>query len=582
MRNTQSLRSIAKTISQRCGALWGWLTIPRNVTDPVDRRRAQLLTSLLLVLMSMCFLTAIEYIFAFGAAFWQHEYFAQVAGFMIFLAVAYGLSLASHYALATGLIIIVLDVGLFWMIITSTNPGTLFFLTYLTLPVLLSSLFLSLRTTVILSALSIGNILLYAALFQGIALTNDTPFTFVSMMSLLILIATHHRNQVEKERQAELSRANEELEKHRKRLEMLVEARTGELRRTKESVETLLNNTPDAILLLESDGTIQVGNPAFHTLFGMHIDQVTGQLPDRLVAAKDSELLDRALLMVMTENKLERIEALALRQDATTFDADIALAPIVETGVLQGVVCTIRDISMMKEAERLKDQFVSNVSHELRAPLTSLKLHHHLLEKNPGRLDRYLPVLQRETARLERTIEDVLVLSQLDQGQTSIGQTPVNLGILSGQYVTDRLPLAEERKLSLSYEGESDLPLVQADEGLINQVLGVFLSNALNYTPAGGQIVINTHTRESDGLQWVGLSVKDSGPGISPEDQEQLFTRFFRGKVGRDSKVRGTGLGLAIAREIIKHHQGYIQIESKPGQGTIFKIWLPVEEAERA
>ena len=103
------------------------------------------------------------------------------------------------------------------------------------------------------------------------------------------------------------------------------------------------------------------------------------------------------------------------------------------------------------------------------------------------------------------------------------------------------------------------------------------MTNAANYTPAGGQIRLATHIRSFDGQRWVGLSVKDTGPGISPEEQEQLFTRFFRGKAGYDSDVPGTGLGLAIAKEIVDRHGGQIKVDSQgiPGQGVTFEIWLP-------
>jgi signal transduction histidine kinase len=121
---------------------------------------------------------------------------------------------------------------------------------------------------------------------------------------------------------------------------------------------------------------------------------------------------------------------------------------------------------------------------------------------------------------------------------------------------------------------------VQADEGLIGQVLSILLTNAFNYTPADGQVTVSTHSYQSDGKQWAGFRVSDTGPGIAPEDQRHIFERFYRGEAGHASGVPGTGLGLAIAHEIVARHQGRIEVTSDgvPGNGTTFTVWLPREE----
>jgi signal transduction histidine kinase len=118
-----------------------------------------------------------------------------------------------------------------------------------------------------------------------------------------------------------------------------------------------------------------------------------------------------------------------------------------------------------------------------------------------------------------------------------------------------------------------------ADVGLLGQVLSILLTNAISYTPSGGHVIVRTHTRQKEDDRWVGFSVSDSGPGISPEEQRQLFVRFFRGGAGRKSGIPGTGLGLAIAQEIINRHGGTIEVESDaiPGHGATFSVWIPIE-----
>lgn len=225
----------------------------------------------------------------------------------------------------------------------------------------------------------------------------------------------------------------------------------------------------------------------------------------------------------------------------------------------------------------VKDEFITNVSHELRTPITSLKIYHRLLAQNPSKRDVYMARLERETDRLARIIEDLLQLSRLDQGDVDLDLTSVDINELATQYVTDRTPLAESRGLTLQIDTRQDIPPVQADKGLVGQVLSILLTNAFNYTPAGGQVFVSTHSGQSDGLEWVGFSVRDTGPGIPPHEQDHLFKRFWRGRAGRETGAPGTGLGLAIAREVVDRHHGRIDVQSEgvPGQGGVFTVWLP-------
>ncbi|MBN1119610.1 MAG: GAF domain-containing protein, partial [Anaerolineae bacterium] len=373
------------------------------------------------------------------------------------------------------------------------------------------------------------------------------------------------------------ARLYHELEVYSGILEQAVEERTAELQQTKERVETILNYSPDPILLLKPDGAIETANPAFKQVFGFHVDDLHRQLPTNLVIPDHANRVQAALQSAIDEHQVMRLELTARHQDGTTFDAEVALAPISENKNLLGIVCSVRDISALKEVERMKDAFVSNVSHELRTPITSLKLSHRLIEMDPENREEYMGRLSREVNRLNDLIEDLLRLSRLDQGRVELNLQPVDLNELAQQYVNDRSPLAESKELSLLFEGEKDVMPVQADEGLIGQVLSILLTNALNYTPAGGRVTVSTHMKEIDGKRWVGHSVSDTGPGITPDDQPHLFERFYRGKAGHDSGAPGTGLGLAIAHEIVDQHRGKIDVESEgvPGKGATFTVWLP-------
>lgn len=227
----------------------------------------------------------------------------------------------------------------------------------------------------------------------------------------------------------------------------------------------------------------------------------------------------------------------------------------------------------LQELDRAKDQFISNVNHELRTPLANIKLYLSLLERGkPEKHAEYLQTLRREQRRLEKMIEDLLDLSRLDLGVTRIEPVPVQLDGLLRPLVADRLHLAIERGLSLEYEAAPDLPPVLADPERLIEVVTNLVTNAVNYTPGGGRICVTTAA--ADG--WVTLMVRDTGPGIAAKDLPRLFERFYRGEVGRRASAPGTGLGLAISREIMERLGGRITVESEPGQGAAFTVWLKV------
>ncbi len=229
----------------------------------------------------------------------------------------------------------------------------------------------------------------------------------------------------------------------------------------------------------------------------------------------------------------------------------------------------------LKELDRLKDQFVSNVNHELRTPLANTKLYLGLLEHGrPDKRDQYLQTLHRETARLSHLIEDLLELSRLDLGAAHRHLEPINVDHLAAELVGDRSAMAADRGLMLDCHLDPDLPLAQAESKRVVQVLTNLVTNAINYTPRNGMVTISSAVRRWQDSDWVTLTVQDTGKGISPEEMPNLFKRFFRGEAGHSSGAPGTGLGLAICKELVEKMGGQITVESQPGQGAAFTVWL--------
>lgn len=272
-------------------------------------------------------------------------------------------------------------------------------------------------------------------------------------------------------------------------------------------------------------------------------------------------------IMVVVERVLERAHLIAERD---RYQRE-----------LEHLTVELREaLEKAQAADRAKSQFLSNVSHELRTPLTSIRLYLGLLAGcPPERRQTYLESLARETGRLQTLIEGLLDISRLDLGKTTAKMELTDLNPLLLTLFNDREKLFAERGLRLQLQTAADLPPTQADPRLIEQVATNLLTNAMNYTPSGGEVFLRTAVVEAEARPWVTFSVRDTGPGVAAEEIPHLFERFFRGKVGQGSLAAGTGLGLAICKEIMELHAGRITLDSVVGQGCTFTVWLPQQEA---
>jgi signal transduction histidine kinase len=243
---------------------------------------------------------------------------------------------------------------------------------------------------------------------------------------------------------------------------------------------------------------------------------------------------------------------------------------------LSGFVGVQSDISKLKEVDRVKSNIISSVSHELKTPLTTIKTYLMLIQRGkPEKKDGYLTVLNREADRLAIIIEDLLDLSALETGKIPSKLEPVDLLTTVQEVVVSCHSLAHSKKISVSSTVEPTLPLAIADRNQLEQVLTNLIVNALNYSIRGGAVTVEAGEGTLHDQVGVWVRVSDTGPGISATDLPHLFDRFYRGEAALESGAPGTGLGLAICKEIIERHQGKIEVESEPGAGTTFTIWLP-------
>jgi signal transduction histidine kinase len=235
----------------------------------------------------------------------------------------------------------------------------------------------------------------------------------------------------------------------------------------------------------------------------------------------------------------------------------------------------------LKELDKLKSDFVSNLSHELRTPLTAVEvLIDNMLDGITGTLNdkqnRYIVGIKDSADRLARLIDDLLDLSVIEAGRLELRRGPFSLAVLI-RAVTDTLrPMAEEKVIRLEAgAGGMDTDLVAwADRDKITQVLTNLISNAIKFTPAGGEVNV---AAQPDSAEWLKISVTDTGPGIAAEQAEKIFDEFYQLQQPGERKAGGVGLGLAISKKLVEMHGGRIWVQSGIGNGSLFSFTLPVQ-----
>ncbi len=231
----------------------------------------------------------------------------------------------------------------------------------------------------------------------------------------------------------------------------------------------------------------------------------------------------------------------------------------------------------LQELDRLKSDFVANVSHELRAPIANILLYLDLISGPipASRHASYVGILKGEAERLNRLIEDLLTLSRIERGVLPLEAEPHPVDPLVAEVVAALHPRAAVKGQSLIHEPNHRRPAALINRMQISQVLTNLIGNAIAYAPQGARIEVSCREEQVSGREYVGLRVHNDGPPIDAEDLPHLFERFYRGRNARLSGEPGTGLGLAICREIVERHHGWIDVESSEDSGTSFTVWVP-------
>ncbi len=235
----------------------------------------------------------------------------------------------------------------------------------------------------------------------------------------------------------------------------------------------------------------------------------------------------------------------------------------------------------LRELDQMKSDFVSNVSHEFRTPLTAIKASvDNMLDGLTGPLNekqiRYLTRVKSNTDRLARLINDLLDLSRIEAGRIDLKPTYLALVPLAKEVTESLSTVAREKLISLEVASQDSSVTAWADRDKVAQVLMNLIGNAVRFTPAGGKVTVAV---ESNGDEWVQISVADTGPGIPPEEANKIFDKFYQVDQVDKQKTKGTGLGLAISKGLVEMHGGKIWVESETGKGSNFSFTLPRKQS---
>ena len=378
-------------------------------------------------------------------------------------------------------------------------------------------------------------------------------------------------------------------------LEERVRQRTAEVAEAFRLREAILRSIADGVIVVDAAGRLLLFNPAATEAFPCLEETFIGRPLSELVhLCPDSAVWDDVLrgLANVLASPQKASTPMRFRGGKRTWVA--LFTPVV--GLANepvGAVGILHDVTQEVEAIEARTQFVSAVAHELRAPLGAIQGYADLLlleaagPLNPSQ-QSYLEVIQRAVQQMIALVQELMDLCRLESGRAQVEPVPASLRSAT-QEVLPLLELrAQQKGLVLSVELPEDLPLVLADPQRLDQILMNLLTNAIDYTPAGGRVTLRARRvlpTEADpkrfpatGTSYVEVAIQDTGIGIPPEDQERIFERFVRLQHPQVQQVRGAGLGLTIVRQLLHLQRGCIWVESTPGQGSTFYFSLPAAE----
>lgn len=350
-----------------------------------------------------------------------------------------------------------------------------------------------------------------------------------------------------------------------------LETMTKSVEAEKSRLYTLVENMGSGVLLIDARGYVTFINRAYKKMFFVKGNEwESGIFYDVLSEEGLVHIIDETFL---TEQKLKRQWQATVGIERKYFDVEST--PIISPGkTIKGIVVVLHDITELKKLEQTRKDFVSNVSHELKTPVTSLKgFAETLLEEDiedEALRTHFTKIILKESERLQSLIQDLLDLSKMEQDHFELFLEEVDLKALLEETIFMLESRAREKNIELNLEAENQV-MIFGDPSRLKQIFINLLINSLTYTPDGGKITLTLREK----TDTVDFSITDTGIGIKKSEIPRIFERFYRVDKARSRESGGTGLGLAIVKHLVEAHNGSISVQSTPGVGTTFRLSFP-------
>ncbi len=349
-------------------------------------------------------------------------------------------------------------------------------------------------------------------------------------------------------------------------------SREAQLRESVQRQTTVLGGMVEGVIAVDSDQHVLFANVAAGTKLGFAPDKVEGW---PLLEVVRSHELREIVQQALGSNQQTVRGEIAWQSRKRMLTLDVQATPLAGNPT-PGVVLVLHDVTELKRLEGLRQQFVANVSHELKTPLSSIKAYTETLLngalEDPQHARHFLSRIDDQATRLHELILDLLSLARIESGQATLEITSLPLKKVVARCLLDHEERAKSNGLTIENQVADSPLMVRADEEGLLQILGNLIDNAIKYTPKGGSIRIRGREEADEAV----IEVADTGVGIEPEHHSRLFERFYRVDKARSRELGGTGLGLAIVKHLCQAMDGTVSVKSEPGQGSVFAVRLPL------
>ncbi|MFZ5642384.1 MAG: two-component system histidine kinase PnpS [Bacillota bacterium] len=348
----------------------------------------------------------------------------------------------------------------------------------------------------------------------------------------------------------------------------------GEITEEKDRMQAVLNSMADGVVAVDGEGRVLLANPVVVKALNISGESIIGKDIVGVIRHLDFE---NSLKTALKNQQELKKEIQVLTPDPRYYKA--IFTPLKGT-YRGGVVAILRDITERRQIDQMRAEFIANISHELRTPLTSIKGFLETLQD--GAVDdretaaRFLGIINTETDRMTRLIGDLFSLSNIESGKVVPTRENIDIPAVIEKVFNIFSHAADEKGINLVSKLPGDFPVITGDGDMITRVFINLVDNAIKYSPGGGDVTVDGEVSGKAGE--VGISVADRGMGIPEECLPRIFERLYRVDKARSREYGGSGLGLAIVKHIVDAHHGRIEVRSRVGQGSTFKVYLPLKQ----